>query len=152
MKRVIQILVATVLVFASCKPMELSHIPAYETVLGLDFRPFAERGFLITPYSYNGKYISIALINLKMMPGAHIETTEEVDYMTQDKIINKKWITDTLETSVALERIYQYCIEMGADALVDFKISDVVDDYFFITPPTKITGKEISGFAIKRQD
>ena len=152
MKKILFLLLGVVLIFG-CKPSEIVLIPAYENLLGYDFRPFAKRGFLITPYSYDGKYTAIAIINFKIMPESNLVLIKSgYNYNTNTPTTVKNWVSDTVETDEALERIYQHCIEIGADALVDFKITDVTDYYTKTTPNTTIEGKRITGFAIRRED
>lgn len=147
MKKIAFLLLANVLILG-CKPIErVAYIPVYEEIIGLDFRPFAEKDFLFTPYSYSGKYTTIALIDFKIIPSATLDTILP-SINTTGHATTYKWISDTIQTDIALERIYQHCIGMGADALVDFVIEEVTMHYP-LKPIANLTGKRITRLAIR---
>jgi len=135
-------------VLSACNaPRELTYIPGYELLKGLDFRPYAEKGFLFSPYMYDGKYTTLALIEYVIMPEARLNT-----YELSDGTVLGKWSKDEIKTEEALDNIYNKCIEFGADAMVDFTLTDNIEIYTGITVPTRIIGVKITGIAIKRED
>jgi len=138
----------TTILMSGC--VSLSHISAYEQLMGLDLRPYAEQDFLITPYPYSGKYTSVGVIDYKVMPQAQLVATSTST--NPQSASAKKWITDTVQTAVVLDKIYHMSVEMGANALVDFKVLEASDNYTGIANPVVITGVRITGLAIRRDD
>ncbi len=148
MKKILRLTLAIILIFGGCTSIE--YIPAYELALGLDLRPYAEENFLITPYEYLGKYTSIAVIDYKIMPEATLITTEK---MTSSGVVTTStWQVDTVMSAEALNKIFIMCKDMGANALVDFKIFEASDNYSNIKKPVIVAGIRISGLAIKREN
>jgi len=132
--------------------MTLEYIPAYEQTLGIDLRPFAKLNFLITPYAYSGKYTSIAIIDYKIMPGAQLKNIINYSPYTGESYEGSTWFVDTVKTDESLNRIFLICKEMGADALIDFKILEASDSYTNIEKPIVVPGIRITGLAIRRDD
>ena len=149
-KLVFLILIAVLAVGCAFQPLE--HISSYEQLLGIDLRPYAEKNFLITPYLYSGEYTTIAIIDFKIMPEANlVQTGERKDYTGfTDPVF--EWEVDEIETEEALDRIYRYCVEMGANALIDFEILEVSDNWSNIQKPVVVNGIRITGLAIRRDD
>ena len=145
-----KIIVLIAILSFGCKTLD--YIPAYEQILGLDLRPFAEQNFLITPYAYSGKYTSIAIIDYKIMPGAQLRNTINYSPYTGESYEGSTWFVDTVKIDESLNRIFLICREMGADALVDFEILDVSDSYTNIEKPVLVPGIRITGLAIRRDD
>lgn len=137
-------LLAGSLLLTSCST--LKHIEGYELLGGIDLRPYAEKGFLITPGDYGGEYISIYLVNYIVMPEARYEGSEKGRDGTQ----TTTWVKDVIDLDAALDGIYQKCVSMGSDALIDFNIGFSSESYTGITNPTTVTGYKITGIAIKR--
>jgi len=151
MREIIVFIVIFITVFSSgCVTLE--YIPAYEQILGIDLRPFAEQNFLITPYTYSGKYTSIAVIDYKIMPEAKIKNTKGYSAYTGESYDQSIWIVDTVKTDKSLNKIFLICKEMGADALIDFKILESSDSYTNIQKPIVVKGIRITGLAIRRND
>jgi hypothetical protein len=152
MKRKFLIAITVILMIAGCKSTNEITIPAYEELIGIDFRPYAEKGFLITPLSYGGKYTTISLIDFKIMPQAILKVSEKADKSDQSSTPTVlDWRADTIGIHAALMEIYEHCIEMGADGLIDFSIEEVSDTYPSY-PTVIVKGKRITGLAIKRED
>lgn len=152
MKRKFMIAITIILMIAGCKSTKEITIPAYEELLGIDFRPYAEKGFLITPLSYGGKYTTISLIDFKIMPQANLKVEEKADKSDQSTTTSVlEWHADTIGIDAALMHIYEHCIDMGADGLIDFSIEEVSDSYPSF-PTVIVKGKRITGLAIKRED
>lgn len=146
------------LILISCTTTKQTHYPKQIFFFGFDFRPFTEKGFLFTPEKYVSPYESIGLITCVITPEEKLvpPITEEQEKLakiediyygrTQDII----WITENIEPEEVLQTIYDECIKMGADALVNFK-------YDTIELPSRNSIFEyetkfyiVSGFAIKR--
>lgn len=142
----------------SCAELkELSKIDSYESAYEIDFTPFTQRDFLFTPEKYLGEYESIGLIDYTIMPEANyvsVGMEKKVNYTSSAGstfVEVKKWVPNEVDSRQALDSIYNICLEMGADALVNFKISVHEDVYQLIINPVKINGITITGFAIKRK-
>jgi hypothetical protein len=138
---------------------ELKVIYPVQTLYGIDFTPYTHKGFLITPEKYSGQYESIGIINYTAKPGAIYKLTgrklnpfyasggSEPHY-----IDHYEWAVDSISFKDVLSKVYDICINMGADALVNFQNEITSDSYTNIKNPTSITGYRITGFAIKRKD
>jgi len=138
---------------------ELKIIYPYEYLYGIDFAPFTQKGFLITPEKYNGAYESIGMIDFTAYPGAqYIKTGVKLNpYWTQGsnepKVIETyEWKIDSIEFKAVLNKVYNICVEMKADALVNFHNEISLFPYYGIKNPVDIRGYRITGFAIKRKD
>jgi hypothetical protein len=146
------IAIAVMLVIAGCKSTNEITIPAYEEMLGIDFRPYAEKGFLITPLSYGGKYTTISMIDFKIMPQANLKVAEKTDKSDQSSTATVlEWHADTIGIHAALQKIYEHCMEIGANGLIGFSIEEVSDSYPSY-PTIIVKGKRITGLAIRRED
>ena len=56
-----------------------------------------------------------------------------------------------MDVNSGLDTLYMFCKNMGADALMNFKVTPVQENYSFITNPITIEGFELSGYAIRRK-
>lgn len=146
MKYILSLFVIAVL-FISCsatKPIERS-----ELFSGIDFRKYTENNFFITPLEYTQPYEPIGLINFTMYPEVKdVPST----YSSSDGYIlmdsnGQRWFIGNIQTSDAVDKIYRYCTEMKADALMMFDVNVVYKNNGALSVP----GLEISGFAIKRK-
>lgn len=138
---------------------ELKVIYPAEILYGIDFTPFTQKGFLITPEKYSGNYESIGIINFTAKPGAQYKMSgrKPNPYYksgTDDQryIDVYEWAVDSIAFTEVLDKVYNICIGMGADALVNFQNEITLDPYTGIKNPVTITGYRITGFAIKRKD
>ena len=139
-------LFSLLLMLSGCKT--LTHIPAHEEFFSLDFRPYLEKDFVITPLLYPGDYKIIAMIDYLIMPEANSKTVTN----PKTGAIRTIWVQDFLFTSEALDSIYNKCLSMGADGLMNFLIQEHVESYTSNGHPVNVYGKKISGIAIKRED
>ncbi len=123
-------------------PSELSRSVV---VTGIDFRPYTEKGFLITPEKYTGEYQSIGMIRIDVQPA-----TKKVDYSvpidTKTWSVHLDWLVENLDIKMVIDEAYKAATKMGADALTDFSLSSRVMVEGYILVPTY----EATGFAIKR--
>jgi hypothetical protein len=140
-------LFASALLFISCsttKPIERS-----ELLSGIDFRKYTENNFFITPLEYTQPYEPIGLINFTIYPA--VKDVPSV-YSNKDGYIltdanGQRWLVEHVQTSDAVDKIYKYCTEMKADALMMFDINVVYKNNGALSVP----GLEITGFAIRRK-
>ena len=153
MKHTIYIIISIITI--SCVT-ELKIIEPQSTLNGIDLRKYSDAGFLITPERFIGEYKSINIIDYVKKPGAKylkvgrkldINNSEPENLVYTDEM---KWIIDNISLNDVLDDVYKICIEMGADALVNFKVELTDDVYSGITNTVIITGYHITGFAIKR--
>ena len=138
--------------------VSLNQIYSSKLLYFIDFTPFTEKGFLITPEKYLGSYESIGLINYETKPGAKYGTIYKVNptYIAGSGqapyIPTYEWKQDTILIADALNEVYEICISMGADAIMNFNSEIIEDNYSMIEHPVVIRGYRITGFAIKRKD
>lgn len=130
-------LLLALLMFSGCTTLE--NIPAESLYYGLDFKKYSSEGFLITPEMYQGEYLTMGFVNYESYPGANYNYNRF-----------PRWKIQEISTLSALDSIYIICINMGANALVNFRIESIEKDYSVISNPIKLTGIKISGYAIKR--
>ena len=158
MKKIFSLLLTIIL--TSCATLEeLKVIYPAEILYGIDFTQFTQKGFLITPEKYSGAYESIGMINFTAKPGAkYIKTSSRLNPdwtpgSTQPRVIEVfEWQVDSIAFKQVLSKVYDICVKMGADALVNFQNEITLDPYTGIKNPVTITGYRITGFAIKRKD
>ena len=119
-------------------------MPEKLAVTGIDFTKYTNMGFLFTIDTYSGEYESIGVIELDYMPQANYIKREGEAQTIHTMVIQKK-----IDLSKAMDKIYDICVAMGADALtqMDFEY------YQSLYPETyyNLDGMKLSGFAIKRK-
>ena len=138
------------ILFSACsvqKKIGLDYIPANQTLLGIDFRPYAEKGFHFTPYVYQFKHTILAQMDYTITPEATL-----VEKKGQDGTMIKEWKQGYVDIETAIDSIYHRCIEFGADAFMNFRIEDITESHPELKYPAFIDGKRITGTAIKRED
>jgi hypothetical protein len=159
MNKLITLIIFIALLTGCAGLTELTVIYPAKILYGIDFTPFTEKEFLITPEKYSGQYESIGLIDYTTKPGAIYKITGKklnpyyVPGGAAEKLIVKyEWKADSILFSDALNEVYKICTDMGADAIMNFKNELVFDRYDNIKNPVTITGYRITGFAIKREN
>jgi len=149
MKRILLIILSSILLLSACKT--LTHIPAYDYLTGLDLRPYAEKDFLITPNTYGGDHTTIYMIDYVLMPeGIYTEVVKNIGKPSQSS--RKEWVFDKIDIVQAVDSIYNISIELGANAITGFTVEPHVVNYTDIVNPTTVQGIRITGMAIKRQE
>ncbi|KKN85467.1 hypothetical protein LCGC14_0277860 [marine sediment metagenome] len=155
MKNLLVTLGIVLLIFGACLLSSctvITKIPGYESLTGLDFRPYTEQGFLITPYEYGGEYSTISMINYEVMPSARLPQTTYSN--APSGIVTTRsgdWVIDELDVQIALDSIFEICINQGANALVDLEVTGISKGYMNIAKPVTIYGIRITGLAIERK-
>jgi len=150
MKRIILFFVFCILL-SSCA-VNRTHIPKEFFVSGFDFTKYTDKGFLITPYEYNGVYKSIGIIQINIAPEANLIENGS-GYTTKDgqKIMRLEWEIEKVSVMEAIDSMYTVAIKMGADAIVSLEVGNDVKMYEQGTKhPVAIVGNVINGYAIKR--
>jgi hypothetical protein len=134
-------------------------IPGKETLLVTDFTKYTERGFLYTPYRYQGDYESIGLVSVEITQ--ELKHERVVGKRGKWKVWKYKWSAEPIDVDTGLERLYSLATLMGANAVVDVDIDYSTKTYDAaidsagrevpLSPVTKTAlAYTISGFAIKR--
>ena len=123
----------------------IRHYSARFDVYGALFSEYSDRGFLFTPYTYEGEYEAIGMLTFEMLPEAN--WVGDDDYVLNsgawEESVRPHWRVDSLITiEVALDSVYNHCVEIGADAMVDVRVERL---------STSVReGLEVSGFLIRR--
>ena len=79
------------------------------------------------------------------------EADKVVEANSMGEIMNSWWVQGDIDSKGALKTVYEKCIEIGADAFMDFEIVPYSESYTTTTPVT-LNGLKITGIAIKRDD
>lgn len=109
----------------------------------LDYREYAEQGFLVSPYEYTSGYEAIGELEVYVLP-ANVKKEVKSQYSGGGTYITiaQEDITNQELADIAVEEAKK----TGADALVNFKIEQT---------PVSLSGNDvfytISGFCIKRK-
>ena len=156
MKRIIAL---TGLLLAMWSCTTLTKIDAYSHMNKVDFAAYSQKGFLITPEKYNGEYESIGIIDFVKMPGAVYSNLKDMEgnnkYIPEHSNFSKtssQWFYEFIDLDKAINELYEECLSMGADAIMNFDFELNEDSYTVdYSNPTKVTGYRITGFAIKRK-
>ncbi|WP_299577509.1 hypothetical protein [uncultured Sunxiuqinia sp.] len=144
--------VLLVIALFGCKTLDINMIPRTEQFSGIDFRPYTQKGFLITPEKYQGEYESIGIVSYLIFPESTREGIKEEGTMPyQHATIRFKWNTEEINVQNALEGMYKECLNMGADALVNFDVALEEELISSVSPPVMRKGYRVTGFAIRRK-
>ncbi len=148
-KYLVPILFATFL-FTCSTPPDL--IQEKIIISGYNFSKYSAEGFLFTPNEYFGDYESVGLIHLIYTPEANLIEVYTGKTNEQGKPINKKsWQVNEFDSELLLDKIYEACIELGANAFTQMNIETHSESYATNTfYPITINGAKISGFAIRK--
>lgn len=136
MKKLI-IIATAISILTSCVGPKLTSRVVTSSLL--DFRGYAESGFLVSPYAYTTDYEAIGELEVYVLP-ANIKTADpKSDFNI--KIYTQEDITRQELADIAVEEAKK----TGADALVNFKIQKIPvpnsSEHFF----------SLTGFCIKRK-
>lgn len=119
-KLIIIALGVTLLSMASCS-VPLQTTQRIEVVDFLDFRSYSESGFLLTPDPYTGEYHSLGQLELTVFPSTSYKKEKVGRYLVPMPSYKQEYISRSELTGMAVEKAK----ELGADGLVDFKISEI---------------------------
>jgi hypothetical protein len=104
----------------------------------VDFRPFVERGFLISPWRPSGEYDLVANVRVEYHPSTELVVTTrlvEVGEISKSPFVNEAAAAETSivgmewshqqkwEIQQAMEEMYKTCLTLEADGLIEFHIS-----------------------------
>ena len=110
----------------------------------LDFVPFTERGFLITPEVFYGEYESMGFIEYHFSPEQNIVSILD-DQMDEMSVMNSRIVAEEYDINDGLNEVYKIASEMGANAIMNFSLEDLIIN------GVKLEGYKIKGFAIYRK-
>lgn len=145
MKRICILLLALI-GLQSCASMFSTYEPQQAQTFAtfLDFRPYTSEGFFISPDPYTGEHEPIGQLYLEIYPEQKRISDGKRDKYDQPTYINGMlYGYERLHFADVLEQAVVRAVTMGADGLVNLKISK-------ITTGTSVR-YEATGFCIKRK-
>ena len=155
MKKVFIILLSVLMFSCATQKTQVDFVSGESFLMGYDFTPYSNKGFLISPEMYQGNYDAIGLLDYVLMPeanrkmkiiGARRDAAGNIEYEKQ-----YTWNVESIDVAAAIDSMYVRCVNMGADAIVNFKVNVEEKNYLNYSPSLFVTGYRISGFAIKRK-
>ena len=159
-KRTLLLLVSTFLflaVFSLGCSSSRTLIPGLTDVRGIDLRPYAEEGFLITPEAYEGDYDALGQVFLFMYPEAQRGRSYARDPQSGDLVtVTGSWNITTVSADTAVDSLYRIAKSWGADAIMNFRYG--LSEHPLYTgalgEPTRdqLMGVRVEGFAIRRKE
>jgi len=149
-----RVLVSSVilLLMLGCGTPAITHYEENMSVYGAVFTDYSARGFMFSPYVYEGAFESIGMLTFEILP----EMTWR-DYVLNaggGAGVQSHWDIEPISLEQSLERVYEYCVSLGADAMVDIKITSISGFPYIMKDGTSTGlrhGLEISGFLIDRE-
>lgn len=149
----------TIILFAGCGTFSssVSERDEFYAVHGYDFTDYTKKGFMFTPEMYQENYESVGLIEISYSP-SFLEIPGDasgdalMDYQDsrvyRDPVEDKYWRVSRASSEELIERAYEQATELGADALVNFRlVSDT-----WTNGQLAVETLTLRGFAIKRTD
>ena len=122
---------------------------------GWDFSKYSEKGFLITPEAYNGKYVSIGLITLTVIPEVKKKEPgsrfDENKYYEVFKDNYEPYLIEKPDPEAVLNEMVNMAAKMGADAMTHFSSNSRRETVSRTEGWQKVI-IEVSGYAIKRKE
>ena len=153
MKKAI-ILSAIIVMAASCSTIKPSERQIYSYFL--DFRPYSDTGFFLSPDPYTGEFTSLGEILIDVYP-AEISNKEisNKESRFKDGIYEKerkspKLVTEKISESELLEIAVKKAKDLGANGIANFKCLSSMSTYYSNgSLVSTIRHYEISGLCIK---
>ena len=137
MKKILLFIIAAAMLVSCGGPKLTSRVVTSSL---LDFRGYAEQGFLVSPYVYTSDYEAIGELNIYVRPANVKVPDPQSDFNI--KVIIQEDISNQELADIAVEEAKK----TGADALVNFDIKQL---------PVSLDSRDIyyiiSGFCIKRR-
>lgn len=138
------LIIAVLLLFSSCATID--KVPQIREMIFVDYARYSEKGFLFTPYIINGDFDPVGPVEYYFSPGAEYKNMSSGNY----PISEKQWVVDSFDIYTAIDDVYNECLKMKADALIETKITTGTNTLpnmpLAVIPTIKITG-----FAVKRK-
>ncbi len=155
-KQTLIFLILTAMIFTSCGSLKVSEWDSGYFTTGYDFTEYSISGFLFTPFEYNGRYESIGLINVTLIPNVQrVEHERQSLFSEKPRFEGQRIVTDPQGYKYSVERPYtphlikqafDEATAMGADAIITVSINYTT----LQNGPIDIPTVRLSGFAIKR--
>lgn len=145
--------VGITLLTIGCAPVLPTQIDRVESMTVIDFREYSLKGFLFTPEGFPGKYESVGLIDFWVAEGAKwkVEETKIGRYAGGDLVDRyASWEYEGTDIQKLVDLIYQRCDEMGANALINFRITRGVETKGHSSRPAVVRTYHVQGLAIIR--
>jgi hypothetical protein len=146
MKKIISLAVVTALSFGlvGCS-QKFTHVDKQKSISSLDFTKYQKKDFLITPGEYGDNYTAMGIFTFTVYP--------EANYLkTHSQNPPYKWVTKNISSQEVLDLAYETAIKKGANAITHFKIrvtnkilNDGIQNF-------SVSGLEMSGLLIKRNN
>ncbi len=149
-------IVLYILLFSSCVTQQLTDRQEETKTFAIDFRKYAERGFLFMPDEYYGEYEVMGIIRAELHPEVRYRDgaiPAGPGYSIHQFYVEGNTftqITNAVNIDELINHIYELAIEWGGDAFTHFESSIEVgrtDD----SPNTTYAYYSISGIVIKRK-
>lgn len=155
MRRTLTLVLCLVVAGCASHPRLPRTIPDDMNCTVLDFSKYRERGFLITPEPYGGKYESVGILNCTFRSGAqeHVwkEYREPGGWSPPGTGGTKsRWTVEPLDVDGLLDLAYEEAVQRGGNAIMNFRVNLNVEDVHSGAPP--LPKLEVSGFIIRRLD
>ena len=152
MKRLI-LLIITAICLASCSTLYPREVK--KQVMVIDFRPYSEAGFFLSPSDYPGEYMPVGMLNMVIDP-AVVKFKIESD--TFEDSIYQSSFPEMAEKPLSSQELIDMAVHeaaiRGANGIANFKIEVTTHDYAYrkgdfaaLTMP--VTRYVISGFLIR---
>ena len=116
----------------------------------LDFRPYTEAGFFLSPDPYPGEFEALGEIIVTVVPsllpksGAGPQKFADGAYSSVGQ-----YVSENIPGEELLDLVVKAALDRGADGIADFKCAAV---YEYVTKDYKVLDHyDISGLAIKRK-
>jgi hypothetical protein len=116
----------------------------------IDFSEYAKKDFLFSPESFNGNYDGIGILRFEIYNKyQYVEKEDIIDFGTAP---DYAWVLkEKVYVNDLLDEIYHKCLEMGANAFVNFEFKQIEKNISWIPNPFLAEGVMVSGYAIKRK-
>lgn len=144
MKRLIPLLAA--LILCSCSVMTHQR---YVSTMFLDFQPYTEAGFFISPNPYTGQFSPVGEINITVQPALQ-QPSRQIKGVYNDAVYAPKNGAGVVQEEILAEELLDMAVKeakaKGANGISNFRCTRVLD-----ANPLEPYHYEITGFAIKIQ-
>lgn len=122
MKKLIPILTA-ILVLSSCGVIQTREVQ--KRVLFIDYRPYADAGFYLSPNDYPGPHTPVGELNLVIDPAVVKVDNNDSPYISN-------WVTEkSLTADEILSMTVAEATKRGSNGISNLKIEVVTQDYLY---------------------
>lgn len=139
------------LVLTGCTAGARSALPGGIDIRGIDFRQYAEAGFLFTPEPYQGSYETMGQVYISNHP-----TARRSSGTSQGQRVYGEWrVRDDNLLQAAIDSMYQVALDYGGNAVMNFqvRVSPYPYDLRLGEPSESLMrGVEVEGLVIRRTD